>query len=103
MFAIAELFDGPATEQAWLVLEAFDEGSGRQFQLSRDRYLVIGAAESSLSVVLLDITTPPRVRWVLQAGVDDFPTLDAFIDTAIEYQLDTLAALRADPSLGAPN
>ncbi len=102
MFTIAELLEGPATEQAWIVLEAFDEGSGRQFQLSRDRYLVIGAAESSLSVVLLDITTPPRVRWVSQSGVDDFPTLDAFIETATEYQLETLAALRADPWLGIP-
>ncbi|MFD0579513.1 SMI1/KNR4 family protein [Dactylosporangium darangshiense] len=100
MFAIAELLGGPATEQAWVVLEAYDEGSGWQFQLSRDRYLVIGAAESSLSVVLIDITAAPRVCWVTQGGVEEFPTLDAFIRAATEYHLETLAALRADPWLG---
>jgi hypothetical protein len=100
LFAIAELLDGPATEQAWVVVEAYDEGSGWQFGFSRDRYLVIGAAESSLSVVLLDITSAPRVCWLTQGGVGEFPTLDALIVAATEYHLETLAALQADPWLG---
>ncbi|MEV0570809.1 hypothetical protein [Dactylosporangium sp. NPDC050588] len=100
MLPIAELIDGPATEQAWVIVEAYDEGSDRQFGLSRDRYLVIGAAELSLSVVLLDLTSPHQVRWLTQAGVEQFPTLDALIATATEWHLETLAALRADPWLG---
>jgi hypothetical protein len=100
MLPIAELIDGPATEQAWVIVEAYDESSGRQFGLSRDRYLVIGAAESSLSVVLLDLKSAPRVCWLTQGGVGEFPTLDALIATATEYHLETLAALRADPWLG---
>jgi hypothetical protein len=58
LFPIAELLDGPATDEAWVIIEAYDEGSAWQFGLSRDRYLVIGAAESSLSVVLLDLASP---------------------------------------------
>ncbi|MEU0559281.1 SMI1/KNR4 family protein [Dactylosporangium sp. NPDC006015] len=100
MFPIAELLDGPATERAWVIVEAYDEGSGWQFGFSRDRYVVIGAAESSLSVVLLDITSAPQVCWLTQGGVEDFPTLDALMTTATEYQLETLAALQADPWLG---
>ncbi|GIE92514.1 hypothetical protein [Actinoplanes regularis] len=100
LFPIRELLDGPATEEAWVIAEAYDEGSGWQFGLSRDRYLVIGAAESSLSVVLLDLVSPPRVCWLTQAGVEEFPALEALIATATEYNLETLAALRADPWLG---
>ncbi|MEV4134135.1 SMI1/KNR4 family protein [Dactylosporangium sp. NPDC049742] len=59
LFGIAELLDGPATEQAWVLVEAYDEGSGWQFGLARDRYLVIGAADSSLSVILLDLASAP--------------------------------------------
>lgn len=68
MLPIAELIDGPATVQAWVIVEAYDEGSGRQFGLSRDRYLVIGAAESSLSVILLDLKSAPRVCWLAQGA-----------------------------------
>ncbi|BEL06223.1 hypothetical protein Q0Z83_044140 [Actinoplanes sichuanensis] len=100
LFPISELLDGPATEEAWMIVEAYDEGSGWQFGLSRDRYLIIGAAESNLSVVLLDIASPPRVCWLTQGGVDEFPALDALVATATEYNLETLAALRADPWLG---
>ncbi|MEV4139359.1 SMI1/KNR4 family protein [Dactylosporangium sp. NPDC049742] len=100
MFPIAELLDGPATERAWVLVEAYDEGSGWQFGFSRDRYLVIGAAESSLSVVLLDLLSAPRVCWLTQGGVENFPTLDALMTTATEDQLETLAALQADPWLG---
>lgn len=85
------------------VVEAFDEGSGRQFGLTRDRYLIIGAAASTLSVVLLDLTSPPRVCWLTSGGVEEFPTLDAFVETATEYQVETLADLRADPWLGIAN
>jgi hypothetical protein len=100
LFPISALLDGPAAEAAWVVVEAYDDGSGGQFGLSRDRYLVIGAAEASLSVVLLDLASPPRVCWLTQGGVEEFPAQDALIATAIEYQVETLAALRADPWLG---
>jgi hypothetical protein len=100
LFPISELLDGSATEEAWVIIEAYDEGSGWKFGLFCDRYLVIGAAESSPSVVLLDLASPPRVCWLTQGGMEEFPDLEALIATAAEYNLATLADLQADPWLG---
>ncbi|HWS35729.1 MAG TPA: hypothetical protein VN408_23685 [Actinoplanes sp.] len=103
MFTIAEVLGGPAVEEAWQVVEAYDEGSDRQFGLSRDRYLVIGAAASVLSVVLLDLVSPPRVCLLAGGGVEEFPDLEAFMVDVIEIRQETLAELRADPWLGLPD
>ncbi|GAA2915811.1 hypothetical protein Acy02nite_92010 [Actinoplanes cyaneus] len=100
LFSISQLLNGQATEEAWVIVEAYDEGSGWKVGLSRDRYFVIGAAVSCLSVVLLDLASPPRLRWLTRGGVEDFPALDALIATATEGNLKTLSALRADPWLG---
>lgn len=99
LFPIAELLDGPATTAALEVVEAYDEGSDRRFGLSPDRYLIIGAAEWVLSVVMLDLTSPPRVCWLTGAGVAEFPALDAFIEAVTGENLETIADLRADPWL----
>ena len=101
MLAIAKPIDGSATEQAWIVWRHLTRAAAGSsaFPVTVPRHR---RSRVELSVVLLDITTPSQVRWVLQAGVDDFPTLDAFIETATEYHLATLAAPSGGPVAGNP-
>jgi hypothetical protein len=102
MFSIADLRDERAVEAAWVVAEAMDEGIGGSFGLSRDRYLPIGSSAVNLSIVLLGREPEAGIRGVVQAGVEEFATFEAFLGASIRYLRDTLDALLGDPWFGIP-
>lgn len=101
LFSCADFLAREPVDRAWDLVETADDGSGGLLEVSRQRYLPIGAATFDIDVFLVDLNSEDgAVRWIAGQQIEQFSSFADFLAGMARYSEESLADLRNDPWLG---